>query len=390
MFQLTTSPPLSLYIHIPWCVRKCPYCDFNSHPIQSELPEKKYIAALLADLEQDVAQIGKRTIHSIFIGGGTPSILSPDAIANLLTGIRSQATLAPHVEVTLEANPGTVDSARFNGFQQAGINRLSLGIQSFDDRALHNLGRIHGHQEAISAIVAAHQAGIENVNLDIMFGLPNQTVQSALQDLQIALSFQPNHLSWYQLTIEPHTAFYNQPPTLPNDDLLWEIQTAGQGYLATQGYVHYEVSAYAQSGWQCQHNLNYWKFGDYLGIGAGAHGKITHVIEGTITRLVKQSHPSTYLRTAATAQVITKRTTLTVAEVGLEFVMNALRLSEGFTKQEFIMNTGLNLTYIAKPVQQACEQGWLRFILGSEDEVRICPTESGMCFLNDLLTLFVQ
>lgn len=387
MFHFITLPPLSLYIHVPWCVRKCLYCDFNSHAIHSTLPEKDYIAALLADLDQDLAWIETRAIGSIFIGGGTPSVLSPEAIAHLLAGVRKRLILSDSVEVTLEANPGTVEQLRLQEFQQAGINRLSLGIQSFNELALANLGRIHGRQTAIAAIAATQQAGFTNFNLDILFGLPQQTVEMALQDLQMALSFQPPHLSWYQLTIEPHTWFYHHPPPLPDEDEIWAIQTAGQNYLAEQGYFHYEISAYAQPHRQCQHNLNYWQFGDYLGIGAGAHGKITQLTPGTITRLLKQSHPETYLHTAHTPQVVANRSVLTAAEVSLEFVMNALRLSTGFTRREFRRNTGLNLSDIDPAIQQARELGWLT--LSTDEDMRIQATEQGWCFLNDLLSLFV-
>jgi oxygen-independent coproporphyrinogen-3 oxidase len=387
MFHFMILPPLSLYIHVPWCVRKCLYCDFNSHAIGATLPEKDYIAALLADLDQDLAWIESRMIGSIFIGGGTPSVLSPEAIARLLVGVRKRLILSDSVEVTLEANPGTVEQLRLQEFQQAGINRLSLGIQSFNELALANLGRIHGRQTAIAAIIATQQAGLTNFNLDILFGLPQQTVEMALQDLQMALSFQPPHLSWYQLTIEPHTWFYHHPPPLPDEDELWAIQTAGQNYLAEQGYIHYEISAYAQPHRQCQHNLNYWQFGDYLGIGAGAHGKITHLTQGTITRLLKQSHPETYLHTAHTPQVVANRSILTAAEASLEFVMNALRLSTGFTGREFRLNTGLSLSYLDQAIQQARERGWLT--LSTDEDRRIQATEQGWCFLNDLLSLFV-
>jgi oxygen-independent coproporphyrinogen-3 oxidase len=388
MFQFDTLPPLSLYIHVPWCVRKCLYCDFNSHPIHSILPEKAYIAALLADLDQDLAWIEARTLRSIFIGGGTPSMLSPEAIANLLVAVNQRLFLADSVEITLEANPGTVEQLRLQEFQQAGINRLSLGVQSFNDPALASLGRIHGRQTAIAAITAAQQAGLANFNLDILFGLPQQTLKMALQDLQTALSFQPPHLSWYQLTIEPHTWFYHHPPSLPDEDELWAIQTAGQNYLAAQGYLHYEISAYAQPNWQCQHNLNYWQFGDYLGIGAGAHGKITNLAQGTITRLLKQSHPETYLHTASTPAVVVNRTVLTATEVSLEFVMNALRLSTGFTRREFQLHTGLSLSCIEPAIQQAGKLGWLT-LSADNDDLRIQATEQGWYFLNDLLSLFV-
>ncbi|MEN8217792.1 MAG: radical SAM family heme chaperone HemW [Pseudomonadota bacterium] len=375
--MVTMHPPLSLYIHIPWCVRKCPYCDFNSHQIGSELPENDYITALLADLEQDLPRVWGRNVRSIFIGGGTPSILSPEAIYNLLSGVRARIPVVAGAEISLEANPGTVDTTRFQGFREAGINRLSLGIQSFNDTALQNLGRIHGRNEAISAIEAARQAGFNNINLDLMFGLPAQTIEAALEDLHTAITYEPSHLSWYQLTIEPNTWFYHQPPRLPDDDLLWEMQTAGQNYLAEQGYFQYEISAYAKPGQRCQHNLNYWKFGDYLGIGAGAHGKISEI--STISRLSKQRHPHSYLQSAHSSAV----TTLTVDEVVLEFMMNALRLFEGFTTQEFTENTGLNIACIEKTLQVASARGWL------ERGQRIRATDTGMRFLNDLLGLFV-
>lgn len=385
MFNFTTPPPpsLSLYIHIPWCIRKCPYCDFNSHQIPSNIPENDYITALLADLEQDIPRVSGRTIRTLFIGGGTPSLLSPDAIDKLLSGIRARIPVAAGAETTLEANPGTIDNTRFQGFQEAGINRLSLGIQSFNDTALQKLSRIHGRKQAIKAIEMARQAGFKKINLDIMFGLPTQTIEAALEDLRTAITYQPPHLSWYQLTIEPNTLFYHQPPPLPDDDLLWEMQTAGQKYLAEQGYYQYEISAYAKPGQQCLHNLNYWKFGDYIGIGAGAHSKITE--PSTITRLTKQRHPHTYLQTAHTGTVITNCTTLTEKEVVLEFMINALRLFEGFTEQEFIENTSLNLAYIEKTVQKAKARGWLKV----EGAQRISATNTGMRFLNDLLGLFV-
>ncbi|EDN69790.1 oxygen-independent coproporphyrinogen III oxidase [Beggiatoa sp. PS] len=316
--NFTHIPPLSLYIHIPWCVRKCPYCDFNSHEISEPMPESDYIAALFADLEQDLPRVWGRTVRSIFIGGGTPSVLSPESIDDLLSGVRARIPVIANAEITLEANPGTVDSDRFNGFRKAGINRLSLGIQSFNDNALQSLGRIHGRKEALLAIEAAKQAGFQNINLDLMFGLPGQTLDAALEDLQTAVAFQPFHISWYQLTIEPNTLFYHQPPALSDDDLLWDMQTAGQTYLAAQGYYHYEISAYAKPAQQCQHNLNYWKFGDYLGIGAGAHAKITNTSKINfglqITRFSKQRHPRTYLQSAQTPDVVASHTTLTAPD----------------------------------------------------------------------------
>jgi len=376
--MFNTPLPLSLYIHIPWCVRKCPYCDFNSHQIHNKLPEPDYLAALFADLEQDLPKVWGRSVRSIFIGGGTPSLFSPDAIDKLLSGIRARLPLIANPEITLEANPGTVDSTRFQEFRQAGINRLSIGIQSFNDNALQKLGRIHGRSQAITAIEAAQLAGFKSINIDLMFGLPAQSFELALKDLQTAVYYQPDHLSWYQLTIEQNTLFYHQKPAhLPNDDLQWTIQTAGQRYLAEQGYQQYEISAYAKPGQQCQHNLNYWKFGDYLGIGAGAHAKITEATN--ITRLTKQRHPQSYIQNRQ-ANI----TTLTPQQASLEFMINALRLVEGFMEQEFIENTGLNLAYIENPLQQAYTKGWL-----IKEKGRIYPTDTGKRFLDDLQSLFV-
>ncbi len=382
MFNFTVLPPLSLYIHVPWCIRKCPYCDFNSFQIHGTIPEKDYVSALLLDLEQDLPRVRGRCIRSIFIGGGTPSLLSAETINELLVEIRARIPVMPEAEITLEANPGKVN--RLQELREAGINRLSLGIQSFDAESLQRLGRIHGRKEAMNAIEAAHQAGFKNINLDLMFGLPEQTIEAALLDLSTAVAYQPNHLSWYQLTIEPDTGFYRQPPSLPDDDLLWEIQIAGQEYLAAQGYNQYEVSAYSKPHWQCRHNLNYWKFGDYLGIGAGAHSKISDSKLGTITRLTKQSSPDVYLQSAH-SNVVVDCTRLTAEDVSLEFMLNTLRLVEGFTVKEFNENTGLSMECIKEPLQQAYARGWLSEKTATQ---RIYPTDTGMQFLNDLLELF--
>ncbi len=370
-------PPLSLYIHIPWCIQKCPYCDFNSHQIKNYLPEEEYISALLFDLEQDLSKITGRNINSIFIGGGTPSVFSTKAIAKLLAAIKTKLPIIKNAEITMEVNPGTVN--RLQGFYAAGVNRLSLGVQSFNDGFLQKLGRIHGRTEAIQAIKIATQVGFNNINLDLMFGLPGQTVTDALADLRTAITYQPAHLSWYQLTIEANTSFYHQPPkNLPDDDLLWEIQTAGQSYLSEQGYSQYEISAYAKSGRECQHNLNYWKFGDYLGIGAGAHSKITNAT--TITRFSKQNNPNAYLQTRS----IIEPKILTNEDIVLEFMMNALRLLDGFTEAEFIKNTGLHIDYIEKPLQQAYAKGWLQ-----QNKQHIFPTKIGINLLNNVLELFM-
>jgi len=367
-------PPLSLYIHIPWCIYKCHYCDFNSHQIKNTLPEKEYITALLADLEQELPKIKGRSINSIFIGGGTPSVLSADMITRLISGVKLPIT--SNAEITMEVNPGTVN--RLQGFYAAGINRLSLGIQSFNDSYLKKLGRIHNSFEAKQAIEIAKQVGFNNINLDLMFGLPGQTITDALEDLHTAINYQPSHLSWYQLTIEPNTFFHTKPPkNLPDDSLLWEIQIAGQKYLAAQGYSQYEISAYTKDK-QCKHNLNYWKFGDYLGIGAGAHSKIT--TDNEITRFSKPNHPNAYLKNidAIEPRILTKE------DIVLEFMMNALRLLDGFTEAEFTKNTGLDIGYIEQPLQQAYAKGWLK-----KNHKSISATENGICFLNNVLELFM-
>jgi len=370
-------PPLSLYIHIPWCIHKCPYCDFNSHQIKTTLPEIEYIAALLSDLDQELSKISGRNINSIFIGGGTPSVLSANMITKLISGVKTRLPVINDAEITMEVNPGTID--RLQGFYASGINRLSLGIQSFNDRNLQNLGRIHDSFGAEQSIKTATQVGFNNLNLDLMFGLPGQTVADALEDLHTAIAYQPSHLSWYQLTIEPNTFFHTKPPeNLPNDDLLWEIQIAGQKYLATQGYLQYEISAYAKLGKQCQHNLNYWKFGDYLGIGAGAHSKIT--TNNKITRFHKPNHPNTYLQN----NLMIEPKILTYEDIILEFMMNSLRLLDGFTEVEFINNTGLNIDAIEKPLLQAYTKGWLK-----KKHNSISATKDGIRLLNNLLELFI-
>jgi putative oxygen-independent coproporphyrinogen III oxidase len=381
-------PPLSLYIHIPWCLRKCPYCDFNSYAIENNDFEVAYINALVSDLEQETSKVGGRLVQSIFIGGGTPSVFSPEGIARLLASVHKRLNVAPTAEITLEANPGTLESGRFAGYRDAGVNRLSIGIQSFNASALQKLGRIHGREEAILAVEMARQAGFTNFNLDLMFGLPKQSISEAIDDLHTAFALQPPHLSWYQLTIEPHTLFYHQPPPdLPDDDLLWEMQSAGQAALAEAGYCHYEISAYAKSEYDCQHNLNYWQFGDYLGIGAGAHGKLSELNEGIIHRYSKQPRPQRYLETAATPAVVEQSRVLSVAEVKLEFMMNALRLVKGFTSQQFTQVTGLN--FPVDDLALACQQGWIIMTPILNGQWLVCPTERGLCFLNEVLDLFV-
>jgi oxygen-independent coproporphyrinogen-3 oxidase len=376
--------PLGLYIHFPWCVRKCPYCDFNSHVVPAAIPEAAYIDALIADLEQGLSAVWGRPVESVFIGGGTPSLMSAAGIERLLSALRALVALAPGTEITLEANPGTVEQGRFAEYRAAGVNRLSVGIQSFDDEKLRRLGRIHSRDEAVRAAEAAHGAGFDNFNLDLMFGLPGQDETQALEDLRQAIALSPTHLSYYQLTIEPNTVFAHAPPVVPEDDILWGMQCRGQETLAAAGYGQYEVSAYAREGRRCRHNLNYWQFGDYLGIGPGAHGKITDAPAGRVERVWKQRHPQRYLETAHTEAVIAGRRSLTRADLVLEFMMNALRLTEGFDSRLFQAHTGLPLSTVAGTLEKAVADGLIAW-----DSGRIAPTERGRNYLNELLERFM-
>ncbi len=382
MFSFAAPPPLSLYIHLPWCVRKCPYCDFNSYRLGEELPEQAYIDALIRDLDQDLPRVWGRRIQSIFLGGGTPSLFSPDSIDALLSAVRARLPFDADSEVTLEANPGSVDLGRFKGFREAGVNRLSIGVQSFEQEKLRALGRIHGREEALRAADAARAAGFDNFNLDLMFGLPNQTVKQALADVRTAIDLAPNHLSVYQLTIEPNTAFYAAPPKLPDDDIRWTIQQQLQEVLRDNGYQQYEVSAYAREGKRCKHNLNYWHFGDYLGIGAGAHGKISDA-EG-ISRTRKINQPNAYMGKAGTAQGTTDDRRLSQEDVIVEFMMNALRLTDGFPVPLFQERTGLPISVAMNALKTAEQRGLL-----TRGARTICPTDTGRRFLNDLLCLFL-
>ncbi|MEN9465143.1 MAG: hypothetical protein RL217_1324 [Pseudomonadota bacterium] len=374
-------PPLSLYIHVPWCIRKCPYCDFNSHASQENLPEQDYIQMLLADLDADLHYVREREIQSIFIGGGTPSLLSVSAYQNLFQGLKARLKFAPDCEITLEANPSTFEAEKFLGYRQLGINRLSIGVQSFNDKHLKKLGRVHDAKQALLAIELAQKAGFDNFNIDLMHGLPEQSISDALADLTQALAFAPTHLSWYQLTIEPNTEFYKRPPVLPQDDALWDIQEAGLMLLAQQGFEHYEISAFAKPNKQAKHNLNYWQFGDYLGIGAGAHGKITLLHCNEIIRTQKTRLPKDYLN----ANKINKSSLSLISQedIGLECLMNALRLKKGISVEDFSSRTGLNLDSVAKPLAKAQKLGLLHL-----DE-RIYASEKGQQFLNQLLALFL-
>ncbi len=380
----THPPPLSLYVHIPWCVRKCPYCDFNSHPLREKLPERDLIAALLLDLEQDLRDVSERPLISIFIGGGTPSLLSGEALTQLLTGIEQRIAWADGIEVTLEANPGTAEADRFAAYRAAGVNRLSIGVQSFQPAQLAVLGRIHGSDEARNAVAMARAAGFDNLNLDLMFGLPGQTHELARLDVATALEQQPEHISYYQLTLEPNTLFHKQPPKLPEADLIWEIQERGQELLAQRDYRQYEVSAYAREGRHCRHNLNYWRFGDYLGIGPGAHGKISSG-NAAVQRRWKRSHPADYLGGLGGGSFISGQRSLDAADLTLEFLMNALRLKRGFSRELFESRTGLPIEHLAPALERAAD---LQFI--DLNKVGVRATPKGYAFLDDVLALFVN
>ena len=382
MFQFSALPPLSLYVHFPWCVRKCPYCDFNSHERRGEIPETAYIDALLADLESDLPRVWGRPVRSIFLGGGTPSLFSPEAIDRFLAGVRARLSLAPDAEVTVEANPGTVETERFRGYRAAGVNRLSIGIQSFNPTHLQSLGRIHGRDEALKAARAARDAGFDNFNLDLMFGLPQQTLNEALTDVRTAIALQPSHLSLYQLTIEPNTLFQAKPPTLPDDDTIATLQDSLQEEIATAGFERYEISAYARPGQRCRHNLNYWQFGDYLGIGAGAHAKITDA--SGITRLWKVKQPRDYLKKSGTRAVIGDERHLKAQDLPFEFMLNALRLVDGFESKLFEQRSGLPLAIVHRALAHA-----RRRLLLEPDGEFIRPTALGLSFLNDLTAIFL-
>ena len=377
-------PPLSLYIHVPWCVRKCPYCDFNSHEAGAALPEREYVDALLKDMAQDIVHVQGRPVSTVFIGGGTPSLFSPAAYERLFAGLRELLTFADDVEVTLEANPGTVEQEKFRAYRALGINRLSIGIQSFDPAKLKALGRIHGQDEAIRAAEAARLAGFTTFNLDLMHGLPQQTLPEALLDLQTAIDLKPTHLSWYQLTLEPNTVFYRQQPVLPDDETLWAIQEAGQQLLEKNGYTQYDVSAYAKAGHRCRHNLNYWEFGDYLAIGAGAHAKITQA-NGDILRYWKTRLPRDYLRGLETGRFTAEEQNIPAGERVFEFMLNALRLREGVAATLFTERTGLDFADIQQPLSRLQKQG----LMEAGNDVLRC-TELGYRHLNRVLTDFLE
>lgn len=375
-------PPLALYIHIPWCIRKCPYCDFNSHAAGNDLPEAQYVQALLADLDADLSYVQGRPLTSIFLGGGTPSLFSPHALQQILQGVEQRIAFADDIEITLEANPGTFEQEKFKAYRQIGINRLSIGMQSFQDEKLIALGRVHNGQEALNAAEMARQAGFDNFNIDLMHGLPKQTLADALYDLRRAIAQKPTHISWYQLTMEPNTVFWSKPPVLPEDEILWDIQEAGQALLAEHGYQQYEISAYAQADKQARHNLNYWQFGDFLGIGAGAHAKLTKA-DGSIRRIWKTRQPKDYLK--AQTDFIAGENILAAQELPFEFLINALRLTQGVASHSFTERTGLPLTALANG-RRIAEQKQLL----NNDPERLQASAQGQLFLNDLLQIFLE
>lgn len=375
-------PPLSLYVHIPWCVQKCPYCDFNSHGLKSEIPESAYVQHLLDDLKNDLSYVQGRKLTSIFIGGGTPSLFTEKAISDLLAGIERLIPFANNIEITLEANPGTVETERFIGYRAAGVNRISIGVQSLQQDKLKSLGRIHNANEAINAAKLAKTIGLNSFNMDLMHGLPDQSIDDALSDLKQVIALNPPHISWYQLTIEPNTQFASKPPVLPEDETLWQIQEQGHQLLSDAGYQQYEISGYAKPGFQCQHNLNYWRFGDYLGIGCGAHGKITDLASKQITRTVKVKHPKGYMD--LTRPYLFDSWQVDADELPFEYFMNRLRLQEAFNINEFVELTGLPIEQVRSNLNQAINAG----LMQQNDNIWQV-TAKGHRFLNDLLQLFV-
>lgn len=383
-FTFTALPPLSLYIHFPWCVEKCPYCDFNSHALRDELPEATYIDALLMDLEQELPTVWGRTVQTVFMGGGTPSLFSGHAINRLLDGVRARLPLKPDAEITLEANPGTLEQGRFADYREAGVNRLSIGMQSVDNRHLKALGRIHDAGQAVSAATAARAAGFENINLDLMFGLPEQSVAEAITDLQKIIELAPDHLSWYQLTLEANTRFHAFPPNLPDPEQKWEILQQGQSLLGKPSYTQYEVSAFSQPGKQSLHNLNYWKFGDYLGIGAGAHSKITDAASSRIKRRSKKRSPIDYIKTAGSPDCVENAKFLLPEDAIFEYALNRLRLTSAFTLTEFEQRCGLGREQIQPLIDQAVQD---QLLIQNGEQIR--HREKGWLFLDDLLQRFL-
>jgi putative oxygen-independent coproporphyrinogen III oxidase len=382
------APPLSLYIHIPWCVKKCPYCDFNSHAVRDGIPQDRYVQVLLADLDRDLvdfeAAIAERPLRSIFFGGGTPSLFTPDAISRIVDGVNARLAFEDGIEITLETNPGTVEHGRFDGYRAGGVNRISFGVQSFDDDKLRRLGRIHSSADVTRAIGEARDAGFDNYNIDLMYALPEQDLAGAQRDIECAIALQPTHISHYQLTLEPNTLFASKPPPLPDSDTAWDMQEHCQQLLADAGYAQYEISAYAQQGRRAEHNLNYWRFGDYLGIGAGAHGKISDAANARIVRRAKQRTPRAYLENGASERGIASHVQLATEDLPFEYMMNALRLVDGVPRGDFALRTGLPPMAIDKSLSRATELGWI-----SSDPEFLRTTELGQRFLNDVIALFL-
>jgi oxygen-independent coproporphyrinogen-3 oxidase len=379
--HFSALPPLSLYVHIPWCVRKCPYCDFNSHAAPDALPEDAYVEALITDLESALPSIWGRNVSTVFIGGGTPSLFAAAAIDRLLGAVRARVQLSPDAEITLEANPGTFEREKFAGFYAAGVNRLSLGIQSFDDRCLRALGRIHGAEEARRAAEAALMI-FGNVNFDVMFALPEQTPADAARDVAAALAFAPPHLSFYHLTLEPNTLFHRHPPPLPDDETAADIEDAMCAALDRAGYVHYETSAHAKAGYECRHNVNYWRFGDYLGIGAGAHSKLSFA--DRVVRQLRFKQPKQYLERVASGDALQENIEIARRDLPFEFMLNALRLTDGVPAALFAERTGMPLSIAARPIAEATRRGLL-----DPDPTVLRPTPLGRRFLNDLQSIFL-
>ncbi len=383
---MVRAPPLALYVHLPWCVRKCPYCDFNSHALPAAgLPDRAYLAALLDDLAFATQGLDGRLVVSVFFGGGTPSLFSADAIAAVLRRMRELLPAAPDLEVTLEANPGTIEHGAFSAYRDAGVNRVSLGAQSFDDRHLAALGRIHSHGEIETAVAELSTARIENFNLDLMYGLPRQTLDEAVADVERAIELAPAHISHYQLTLEPGTAFERRPPELPDDEVMFAMQGECQRLLAAAGFGQYEVSAYARPGRQCRHNLNYWRFGDYVGIGAGAHGKTTDAITGEVARTERVKQPGRYIVASRSDERVSATRVVAGSDLAFEFFLNALRLNEGIEPALFEERTGLAFATVAGVIEAACERGLLEWSPG----FRWAPTARGRLFLNDLQAMFL-
>lgn len=380
--HFSVSPPLSLYIHLPWCVRKCPYCDFNSYSATGAIPESAYVDALLRDLDNESVQLGKRSVKTVFMGGGTPSLFSPEALNRVLTKIRTALSLSSEVEITLEANPGAIDQGKFKEFNAIGINRLSIGVQSFNNESLREIGRIHDGTDGLRAVELARKSGFNNLNIDLMYGLPGQTKEMCVADLRTAVRLAPSHISYYHLTLEPRTLFYSRPPALPHEGVVCDMEDIGRKIFLNHGYTQYEVSAYAQSGMRSRHNLNYWEFGDYLGIGAGAHGKLTQIATHLIHRSSKSRQPKRYMESASHGAQ--QRQVLTPEDTVFEFMLNALRLHEGFSLSLFRERTGISVDEISSHLESAVEQELLKI-----DESHLSTTHLGRRFLNDLIMLFI-